>query len=372
VLELVREKYRGGEGERFGPTLAAEHLSSEVEMRIAAETLRRWMLAQGLWRRRKRKPYRRRHFGELVQMDGSFHDWLQERGPGGCLMSMTDDATSQVELRLGEAETVWAAVNTLGEWIENHGVPQVFYVDWKSPHKRAPTPREQLRGQDPVTQFGRMCEKLGIAIIAAGAPQAKGRVEPAAAGHASGPLDQEHEAEEDSDARAGQRAFTAGLSAGAQPALPGRGSGGPGLSPPGTERGAVAGGVPAESERMISNDWVVCYAKRLFQVQAQSWKYAPAQGQVVVCEWQDGTVEAEYRGPSFLGRRSLARRRECWQRTRQRRCFGLRPALHPKRAAQSAAQGYAPAATRNRTRQEQPNTKAQKGDISNELRKGTL
>ena len=126
-----------------------------------------------------------------------------------------------------------------------------------------------------------------------------------------------------------------------------------------------------ESERMISNDWVVCYAKRLFQVQAQSWKYAPAQGKVVVCKWQDGTVEIEYRGPSFLGRRSLARRRECWQRTRQRRCFGLRPALHPKRAAQSAAQGYAPAATRNRTRQEQPNTKAQKGDISNELRKGT-
>ena len=87
VLKLVREKYGEGEGERFGPTLAAEHLASEDGMRIDAETLRRWMLAEGLWRRRrKRKPYRqrrerRRHFGELVQMDGSFHDWLEERGP---------------------------------------------------------------------------------------------------------------------------------------------------------------------------------------------------------------------------------------------------------------------------------------------------
>src|SRR5450759_3184479 len=183
VLKLVRKKYGGDEGERFGPTLAAEHLASEDGMRIDAETLRRWMLSEGLWsRRRKRKPYRqrrerRRHFGELVQMDGSFHAWLEGRGPGGCLMNMTDDATSEVELRLGEEETIWAAVNTLRNWIEKHGVPQALYVDWKNLYKRAPTQREQLRGQEPVTQFGRMCEKLGIEIIAAGSPQAKGRVE---------------------------------------------------------------------------------------------------------------------------------------------------------------------------------------------------
>src|SRR6202790_4987864 len=96
VIKLVREKYGEGEGERFGPTLAAEHLASEDGLRMDAETLRRWMLEEGLWRRkRKRKPYRqrrerRRHFGELVQMDGSFHDWLEGRGPGGCLMNMTD------------------------------------------------------------------------------------------------------------------------------------------------------------------------------------------------------------------------------------------------------------------------------------------
>jgi hypothetical protein len=183
VMKLVREKYGEGEGERFGPTLAAEHLASEDGMRIDAEILRRWMLAEGLWsRRRKRKPYRqrrerRRHLGELVQMDGSFHDWLEGRGPDGCMMNLTDDATSEVELRLGEEETIWAAVNTLQAWIEKNGVPQALYVDWKNLYKRAPTQREQLRGEEPVTQFGRMCEKLGIKIIAAGSPQAKGRVE---------------------------------------------------------------------------------------------------------------------------------------------------------------------------------------------------
>src|ERR1022692_3744018 len=78
VLKLVREKYGEGEGERFGPTLAAEHLASEDGMRIAAETLRRWMLAEGLWsRRRKRKPYRqrrerRRHFGSWYKWTEAF------------------------------------------------------------------------------------------------------------------------------------------------------------------------------------------------------------------------------------------------------------------------------------------------------------
>ena len=301
VLQLVREKYGGGEGERFGPTLAAEHLASEDGLRIAAETLRRWMLAEGLWRRRrKRKPYRqrrerRRHFGELVQMDGSFHDWLEERGPGGCLMNMTDDATSEVELRLGEEETIWAAANTLQEWIKKHGVPQSLYVDWKNLYKRAPTQREQLRGEEPVTQFGRMCEKLGIAIIAAGSPQAKGRVERNHGTHqdrlikkmrrkkirtheqANVYLQQEYLPEHNQRFRC----------AAAEKEDYHR------QAPRAAELREV---FRLESERIISNDWVVRYDNRMFQVQAQSRKYAPAQGKVVVCEWQDGTVEIEYRG----------------------------------------------------------------------------
>ena len=98
VLALVREKYGGSVGERFGPTLASEHLGTEDQLRVNAETLRLWMLEAGLWsRERKRRKHRQRrerkeHFGELVQMDGSFHRWLEGRGPEGCLIDMADDA----------------------------------------------------------------------------------------------------------------------------------------------------------------------------------------------------------------------------------------------------------------------------------------
>jgi transposase len=311
VLQLVREKYGGGAGERFGPTLAAEHLASEDGMRMDAETLRRWMLEEGLWsRRRKRKPYRqrrqrRRHFGELVQMDGSFHDWLEGRGPDGCMMNMTDDATSEVELRLGEEETIWAAANTLRAWIEKHGVPQALYVDWKNVYKRAPTQREQLRGEEPVTQFGRMCEKLGIEIIAAGSPQAKGRVERNHGTHqdrlikkmrrkkirtheqANEYLQREYLLEHNDRFRcAAAEAENYHCQA-----------------PSAAQLREV---FRLESERIIGNDWVVRYDNRLFQVQAQSRKYAPAQGKVVVCEWQDGTVEIEYRGRKLPWKQILA------------------------------------------------------------------
>src|SRR6516165_7230345 len=130
VLRLVRDKYSGAIGERFGPTLAAEHLASEDGMQIHAETLRLWMLGEGLWsRERKRGPYRKRrarkaHFGELVQLDGSFHSWFEERGPQGCLMNLVDDATGTSLCRLVEQETTWAAAQLLRRWIELYGVPQ--------------------------------------------------------------------------------------------------------------------------------------------------------------------------------------------------------------------------------------------------------
>src|SRR5271165_2853578 len=96
VLRLVGKKYSGEEGKRFGPTLAAEHLASDDHVEVNVQTLRRWMLSEGLWSRaRKRRVHRKRrerkeHVGELVQLDGSFHDWLEGRGPGGCLMNMVD------------------------------------------------------------------------------------------------------------------------------------------------------------------------------------------------------------------------------------------------------------------------------------------
>src|SRR5246500_4185989 len=124
VLQLIREKYSGTEQERFGPTLAAEHLADEDGLEVGEETLRRWMLAEGLWSRmRSRKAHRKRrerrqHFGDLVQLDGSFHAWFEERGPRGCLMNMVDDATARSQARLGKEETIWAGAGGLKSWIE--------------------------------------------------------------------------------------------------------------------------------------------------------------------------------------------------------------------------------------------------------------
>jgi transposase len=127
VLNLIKKKYSGSEEERFGPTLAAEHLAEEDGIRIDHETLRRWMLSEGTWsRQRRRKKHcqrreRKSHFGELVQLDGSFHEWLEQRGPRGCLMDMVDNATGTVQARMGKEETIWAAVGVLRAWIGKYG-----------------------------------------------------------------------------------------------------------------------------------------------------------------------------------------------------------------------------------------------------------
>ena len=133
VLDQVRTRYAD-----FGPTLAAEHLAEEAGLAVAAETLRRWMKAAGLWRgQRRRKAYRQRrerqpHFGELVQLDASFHPWLEDRAAHGCLMHMVDDATGTVLCQFSAGETTWAAAHLLRAWIERYGVPRALYTDWKN------------------------------------------------------------------------------------------------------------------------------------------------------------------------------------------------------------------------------------------------
>ena len=141
------------------------------------------MLAAGLWSRaRKRSPYRRRrerksHFGELVQLDGSVHPWFERRGPPSCLLTMVDDATGRSLGRFGAEETIWAAAGVLRAWIEQYGLPRALYTDWKNVYVRPPNAEERATGAEPLTQFGRMCAKLGIRIIPASSPQAKGRIE---------------------------------------------------------------------------------------------------------------------------------------------------------------------------------------------------
>jgi len=183
TLELVRQWYGGDRAHRLGPTLAAEQLARDHHLEVDEETLRRWMLQAGLWSRgRKRKQHRARrerkaHFGELVQMDGSFHRWLEGRGPEGCLIDMVDDARGTTEGRFEAGETIWAAADALRRWVEKYGIPQALYTDHKNVYVRPPSSAEELRGEPALTQFGRMCERLGTRIIPASSPQAKGRIE---------------------------------------------------------------------------------------------------------------------------------------------------------------------------------------------------
>jgi len=301
VLCLVRQKYGGTIGERFGPTLASEHLASEDRLRVHAETLRRWMLAEGLWsRERKRRQHRRRrerreYFGELVQMDGSFHLWLEERGPEGCLIDLADDATNTTLAQMGEEETIWAVCDALREWIERYGVPLALYVDWKNLYKRPATRREQLRGEEPMTQFGRMCAKLGIELIAASSPQAKGRIERMHGTHQDRLVKKlrrrgivSHEAanvylrEEylpEHNERFARR--------------PARPEDYHRRAPRGAELDRI---FRLESERVVSEDGVVRYANRYFQLDRRSGAFVSAPSKVLVCEGRHGHLSIEFGG----------------------------------------------------------------------------
>jgi len=169
----------------FGPTHAAEHMFVRQGLTVNPETLRLWLIEAGLWqaraqrRRHRKKRERKARFGEMVQFDGSHHLWFEERGPKCCLMTMVDDATGKLHARFTADEGTIAAMQVVEEWIEIYGVPMSIYADRLKVYvtDRAPTIEEQLSAQEPQTQFGRACHKLGIRIIAAHSPQAKGRVE---------------------------------------------------------------------------------------------------------------------------------------------------------------------------------------------------
>jgi transposase len=179
-LALYRQQYAD-----YGPTLAAECLEKEDGVKVSVTTLRRWLLQEGLLeRRRKRRQHRRRrtrreHLGELVQMDGSHHDWFEGRRGWAVLMVMIDDATGRVTARFYENES-WASSSDLFQrYAKRHGLPRGLYVDQHSIYRPdgEPTDAELLDNCPPETQFGRAMRELDVELILARSPQAKGRVE---------------------------------------------------------------------------------------------------------------------------------------------------------------------------------------------------
>jgi Winged helix-turn helix len=173
ALGLYRQKYLD-----FGPTLAAEKLAEDDELKVAVRTLREWLMADGLWQRKRERDVhrsrreRRACFGELLQADASTHDWLEGRGARMVLVGMIDDASSRVLARFHPAETTEAYMDVLGRWIRKHGRPLAWYSDRHGIFRA-----EDAQDKPVATQFSRALSELDVELICANSPQAKGRVE---------------------------------------------------------------------------------------------------------------------------------------------------------------------------------------------------
>jgi transposase len=177
VLGLVRERYAD-----FGPTLAHEKLVESHGVKVSVETLRQWMMAEGIWRSRSQRAApahpprgRRACLGELVQIDGCDHEWFEARAPRCTLLVYVDDATSRLmQLRFAESESTFSYFEATRRYLEQHGRPVAFYSDKAGIFR---INAKQPQGGSGVTQFARALGELNIDMLFAHSPQAKGRVE---------------------------------------------------------------------------------------------------------------------------------------------------------------------------------------------------
>ncbi|MBB3349690.1 ISNCY family transposase [Sphingomonas sp. BK069] len=176
VVGIVRERYAD-----FGPTLACEYLAEQHGITLSRETLRQMLMAAGVWKAKVAKRarlhqsrYRRECRGELVQVDGSEHDWFEGRGPRCTLLVYIDDATSELmHLEMAESESAFSYMRATRSYLERHGKPVAFYSDKHSVFRN----NNATADSDGMTHLGRALDKLGVEIICANSPQAKGRVE---------------------------------------------------------------------------------------------------------------------------------------------------------------------------------------------------
>src|SRR5665213_2288715 len=295
----------------FGPTLMAEQLAKE-QLVVDHETLRRWRLAEGQHTVRRRKQVHREwrerkpSFGAMVQLDGSHHDWFEGRGPKCVLRVMVDDATNQMRARFFPEETTRASYDVLEGWARKHGLPDSLYVDRDSIYRceGAASIAEQLAGEEPQTQFGRAMKALGVELILANSPQAKGRVE-----RRNGLLQD----------RLVKALRLRGISdlAGANLYLKQE------FLPELNERFTVAPASPAnvhrpapgnlrevlswEEERVVQRDWTVAWQNGWYQIDRRHEGMSLAGKTVVVRRLLDGSEQLVYRGHKLAWRKLPAR-----------------------------------------------------------------
>ncbi len=177
VIELIKTQYAD-----FGPTLASEKLNERNGIKISSETLRQWLIEEGLWKPKGKKAVkvyqrrmRRSRFGELLQADGSPHDWFQGRAEKCTLLQFVDDATTKTTVALfAPNEGTDEYLELLEMHLKMYGRPLAFYTD---KHTSFRVNKEELKESKGITHFGQVVKELGIELICAHSPQAKGRVE---------------------------------------------------------------------------------------------------------------------------------------------------------------------------------------------------
>jgi hypothetical protein len=180
VIQLYRKQYQD-----FGPTLASEKLLQRDGIGVNDETLRMWLIEAGDWKKtRKRRGHRqwrerKHHYGEMVQIDGSHHDWFEGRGPRCVLMGYIDDATGKVFGRFYDYEGTIPAMDSFRRYIRKSGLPMSVYLDKHTTYKSTAkaTIQDELNNTQPLSEFERALKELGVEVIHANSPQAKGRIE---------------------------------------------------------------------------------------------------------------------------------------------------------------------------------------------------
>jgi transposase len=302
ILARVEARYPD-----FGPTLAAEYLSQEG-LKVDHETLRRWLLAEGTRevrrRRQKHRQWRERQpcFGAMVQLDGSDHDWFEGRRGRAVLMVMVDDATGQVWAQFFEAETTRASYDLFEGWVRRWGLPQSVYVDRDSIYRceGVGSLADQLAGKAPQTQFGRAMEQLGVELILAHSPQAKGRVE-RMNGTLQDRLVKALRLEGISELRAANEYLR-------QTFLP---SFNRRFKVKAASAADAHGAVPQrldevlswEAERVVQGDWTLCHNHCWYQLDRQHEPLSLVRRKVIVRTLRNGTVQLVYRGAPLRYRR---------------------------------------------------------------------
>jgi len=302
ILARVEVRYAG-----FGPTLAAEYLLGEG-LKVDHETLRRWLVAEGTRevrrRRQRHRQWRERKpcFGAMVQLDGSDHDWFEGRRARAVLMVMVDDATGHVWAQFFEQETTRASYDLFEGWVRRWGLPQSVYPDRDSIYRceGEGSLADQLAGKEPQTQFGRAMEQLGVELILANSPQAKGRVE-RMNGTLQDRLVKALRLEGISDLAAANKY----LSQTFLPALNRRFKVKP-ASATDVHRAAPQGLAEVlswEEERVVQRDWTLCCNNCWYQLDRQHESLSLVRRKVIVRTLRSGTIQLVYRGAKLRYRR---------------------------------------------------------------------